>query len=130
MRRRHGERSRRGAAAIEYALLLPVLLLIVLGIIDAGRLLWVYTTLNRAAAAAARCAVVNASECSSEPQIKSRVVAEAWGLGISPAAVAVTTAACGVQVSANYDFAFIIPGLGAISPLGTITLRATACYPQ
>ncbi|MGA7974726.1 MAG: TadE/TadG family type IV pilus assembly protein, partial [Pseudolabrys sp.] len=49
---------RRGAVAIEYALILPALLLLVIGIIDTGRVLWTYTTLYRATEAAARCAAI------------------------------------------------------------------------
>jgi len=43
-----------GTVAIEYALILPVMLLFTLGIMDTGRLLWTYITLTRAVEAAAR----------------------------------------------------------------------------
>jgi Flp pilus assembly protein TadG len=122
--------SRRGATAIEYALVLPALLLFILGIMDAGRLLWTYTTLYRATEAAARCAAVNTTDCGTTAQIKNRAVTEAWGLNVSPSAFTVSTLSCGVQVHASYDFTFVIPGLGDAVPLGTITLNATACYPQ
>ncbi len=52
---------RRGSTAIEYAIVLPVLLMFVLGIIDAGRLLWTYVTIYRATEAAARCAAIKAA---------------------------------------------------------------------
>jgi Flp pilus assembly protein TadG len=122
--------ARRGATAVEYALVLPALLLFVLGIMDGGRLLWTYTTIYRATEAAARCAAVNTTACGTATQIKNRAVAEAWGLNIGPAAFTVTMPACGVQVHASHDFTFVIPGLGNIVPLGTVTLNATACYPQ
>jgi Flp pilus assembly protein TadG len=128
-RQLRSESHRRGAAAIEYALILPVMLLFVLGIMDAGRLLWTYTTLYRAAEAAARCAAINTTDCGTAAQIQSHAVAEAWGLTVSPSAFTVTTPSCGVQVRAAYDFTFIIPGLDIVVPLGTITLNATACYP-
>lgn len=120
---------RHGAVAVEYALVLPALLLFVVGLIDGGRLLWTYTTLYRAAEAAARCAAVNTTDCVSTAQIQDRAVAEAWGLTVSPGIFTVTTPSCGVQVQANYDFTFVIPGLAGVAPLGTITLTATACYP-
>ena len=44
--------------------------------------------------------------------------------------VAVTTPACGVQVVGSYDFVWAIPTLATTTPLGTITLKATACYPS
>jgi Flp pilus assembly protein TadG len=120
---------RRGAVAVEYALILPALLLFLLGIMDVGRLLWVYTTLSRAAEAAARCAAINTIECGTAAQIQNFAKAEAWGLTIDSAAFTVSTPACGVQVQGIYEFKSVIPGLNAVAPLGTITLKATACYP-
>jgi Flp pilus assembly protein TadG len=43
-----------GAVAIEYAFVLPVLLLFLLGILECSRLFWTCTTLYRATEAAAR----------------------------------------------------------------------------
>ncbi len=45
---------RRGAAAVEFAVVVPVLLLLVFGIFEAGRLLMVEQTLSNAARAGAR----------------------------------------------------------------------------
>jgi Flp pilus assembly protein TadG len=126
--------NRRGAAAIEYALLLPVLLLFMLGIIDVGRLMWTYTTLSRAVDAAARCGAINAdaaspTACQSNAAIQARAVTEAWGLTITSAAFTVTRPSCGVQVRGAYSFVSIIPGIGRPAPMGTLALSATACYP-
>lgn len=130
-RTRRSERSprRRGAAAIEYGLILPAVLLFIIGIIDVGRLLWTYTTLNRAVEAAARCGAVNTVDCGTTAQIQSRGVEEAWGLTISDSAFTVTTASCGIKVAVSYDFVFAIPAFAGTSDLGTITLAPTACYP-
>jgi len=122
-------RHERGAAAVEYGLILPVMLLFVFGIIDIGRLMWTYTTLSRATEAAARCGAVDMNNCATVTQIKTRGVNEAWGLTIAPSAFTPTAAACGVHVVGTYSFVFAIPALMGASPLGTITLNATACYP-
>lgn len=122
-------RCRRGNVALEYAIVLPALLLFILGIMDGGRLLFTYTTLYRAAEAAARCAAINNIECGTEVAIQNRGREEAWGLTISPSAFAITTPSCGVQVKAVYTFTFITPGFGIVVPLGSIPLNATACYP-
>ena len=122
--------QRRGSAAIEYGLILPVLLLDILGLMDIGRLLWTYTTLYRATEAAARCGAINMTDCGTTAQIQSRAVAEAWGLSVQTSVFTVSTPACGVQVRAAYNFTFIIPALDTVVPLGTITLKATACYPK
>jgi Flp pilus assembly protein TadG len=55
MRRAHG----RGQSLVEFGLVLPIFLLIVFGIIDFGRAVFAYSTLNNAAREAARVAVVD-----------------------------------------------------------------------
>lgn len=123
-----------GSTAIQYAIALPVLLMLVLGVMDTARLLWTYATLQRAAEAAARCGAINATvaakggtpvACSTATAIQSKAVSEAWGLTVSASAFAVTDAACGKQVSVTYTFNFVIPWM--LSP--TTTLRPTACHP-
>ena len=78
--------SQRGSFAIEYGLVLPVLLLFVLGIMDAGRLIWTYSSLSRAAEAAARCAAVDSINCATSTQIKAYAVDQAFGLDVTSAA--------------------------------------------
>jgi Flp pilus assembly protein TadG len=129
-RRRSGWlRGRRGAAAIEYGLILPGVLLFVIGIIDVSRLLWTYTTLNRAVEAAARCGAIDIIDCGTTALVQNRGVTEAWGLNVTASAFTVSKPACGLQVVANYSFVFAIPALVGASPLGTVTLGPTACYP-
>ena len=120
-----------GSMALEYGLTIPVLVLLILGTMDVGRLLWTYTTLHRAVEASARCAAVSPSICGTAGQIASRAAAEAWGLGLTAAAFTAQTQSCGAQVTANYNFPILIPWLGAApqNPLNSITLTVTACYP-
>jgi len=54
-------RRGRGQALVEFALILPVFLLIFFGIIDAGRLIFTYNTIANASRSAARVAIVNQS---------------------------------------------------------------------
>lgn len=115
-----------GNVAIEFAIVLPALLMLVLGIVDFGRFFWTYTTLTRATEAAARCgAVNNAVVCADLP---TYAASEAWGLtGATPSMfTAVTSAACGVKVSASYPFAFIIPWTGN----GSVALTPASCFPK
>jgi len=121
-----------GSVAIEYAFVLPVLLLFLLGIMDTGRLLWTYTTLYRASEDAARCAAIQAPGCTTFGATQNYAVAAAWGLIINASAFTVSTQKCGIKVAANYSFIFVIPWLAVVQPFGTsnsITLTATACYP-
>lgn len=117
--------SRRGAAAVEYALVLPALLLFTFGAMDVGRLLWTQTTLERAAEAAARCGAIDAATCGTISDIKTYAVGQAYGLPLTAGAFTVTLPACGVQVVADSSFTFVIPWIGTPA----ILLRATACYP-
>jgi len=121
--------SQRGSVALEYGLIVPLLLVLVLGIMDTGRLIWTYTTLYRAAEAAARCGAINTIACGTATQIRSYAAAEAWGLTVGASAFTVTTRSCGLQVQATYNFTSIIPGFDLVAPMGLVTLQATACYP-
>ena len=50
--------SRSGASAAEFGLVLPLLIILLLGIIDAGRFIWEYNRAEKATQAGARVAVV------------------------------------------------------------------------
>src|SRR5262245_10191813 len=90
----------RGAAAIEFALLFPLLMLIVFGIIDFGRALNAQITLTQAAREGARLDALG------EPNVDSQTQAAATGL--SP--VTVTATACppgaGPNVNAQVDVSY------------------------
>jgi Flp pilus assembly protein TadG len=101
----------RGAAAVEFALLLPVLLMLVFGIIDFGRALNAQITLTQAAREGARLAALG------QPDVVSRTQAAAPGL--IPVAVTVTACPAGAgpgadaSVTASYSFSFVTP-IGAL----------------
>jgi len=115
----------RGAAAVEFALVLPILLLCVLGLIEFGRAIWTQATLNYAVQAAARCAAVDLLTCGTAAQTQQYAVTQAPGLSLPASDFAVTTHTCGVQVTASLPYAFLVPALLPYSP----TLSASACFP-
>jgi len=129
-----GSSADRGAAAVEFALLLPLLLLIVLGIIDFGRLLNAQITLTQAAREGARLVALD------QPNVPARTQAAATGL--SPVGVSIQSACAAgagpgsnAVVETSYSFAFT-PGLGYIVTLfggtglsGQITLSANGVMP-
>jgi Flp pilus assembly protein TadG len=124
--------NHRGAMAVEYALVLPVVLLFILGIADCGRLLWTYATLYHATEAAARCGAIDQVTCATTSQIKNYAVAQSYGLTIDAAAFTAATAACGMSVSVQQTFVLLIPWFAqfvAADGPSSITLRASACYP-
>jgi Flp pilus assembly protein TadG len=125
---------RDGTVAIEYGLILPMLLLLTFGIIESGRFFWTYITLNRAADAAARYgAVCNPSKvaCTAIPAYAKQ---QAWGMsGIPAGTFTVTNPACGVRVVASYPYNFFMPWFNPNTTLGVanaFTITATACYPK
>src|SRR5579859_1395033 len=83
----------RGAAAVEFALLLPLLLLLIFGIIDFGRALNAQITLTQAAREGARMAALG------EPNVASSTQAAATGL--SPVTVSVTSCPVNAGVGVN-----------------------------
>ncbi|MFZ2466851.1 TadE/TadG family type IV pilus assembly protein [Parvibaculum sedimenti] len=113
-----------GAAAIEFALVVPLVLLFTIGIVDVGRLLWTQTTLDRAVQAAARCAAVNTTTCGSATSIKNYAVTQAYGMNIDSSAFTVSTGTSDICVYASLTFQLIIPWVG-----DTVNLAAKSCYP-
>ena len=127
-----GTRGTRGSEAIEFAIILPALLMFVVGLMDTGRLLWVNGTLAHAVAAAARCAAINATTCGTSTAVQAYAVQQAWPLGLASSAFTVTAPACGSQVAGTLSFSFLIPWSYVAAPFGVtnaMTLNAVACYP-
>lgn len=118
-------RSRRGSIAIEYALLLPALMLFTIGIMEVGRLLWTQTTLDRAVEAAARCRAVDTATCGDDGNAADYAAAQAFGLKIDADAFTMSDAACGKSVSATFTYKFLVPW---VTPTD-MELHANACYP-
>jgi Flp pilus assembly protein TadG len=132
--RRPGRGDRdRGATAVEFALLLPMLLLLVFGLIDFGRALNAQITLTQAAREGARLAALGGQLSA----VVSRTQTAATGLSSSQVSVTVTACPSGsgstadATVQASYPFSFVTP-IGAIArllggsgPGSSITLTAT-----
>lgn len=86
--RRERRRGSRGAAAVEFALVVPILLLIVFGIVNFGFLLAQQVSLNNGVRQAARYAVVDGPTCD---QIKTEAKAGAETIGMTAAQVPTPT---------------------------------------
>lgn len=131
---RHTQRDR-GAAAVEFALLLPLLLLIVFGLVDFGRALNAQITLTQAAREGARVDALG------ESNVVSRTQAAATGLtGVTVSESYACQAGDGAlgkdaKVIATYSYSLITPvsaiaGLFGGSGYGSaISLTATGVMP-
>ena len=124
----------RGAVAVEFAIMLPLLLLLIFGIIDFGRALNAQVTITQAAREGARLTALN------QPNVVSRTQAAATGLsGVGVTVAASCPAGSGptanADVKVSYSFNFITP-IGAIAKLfggsglgSTLTLTAEGVMP-
>jgi hypothetical protein len=80
--RRRG-RSQRSQALIEFSLVSPVLLLLLFGIVDLGRGIFYYDTLNHAAREGARTAIRASNQLPTNADVLSTVQAQMLGAPVS-----------------------------------------------
>lgn len=130
----------RGAAIPETAIVLPVALILVFGIIDFGRAMYTYAYVAQVAREAARWAMVRGSSCSlldhcnaSSSDVQTYV--RGLSVGLTNSSNTLASAAwtcphgysgeapgCSVTVSVTNNFAFILPNL----PTATLPLTSTS----
>jgi Flp pilus assembly protein TadG len=115
---------REGATAVEFAMLAAPFLMVVLGVLGGGLLMYSASNLRYAAEGAARCYSVATATCSSVATTQTY----ASGLYSGPSSPAPTFTAsiqaCGHQVVGNLTYV-LSTGVAQWS----IPLSATACFP-
>jgi Flp pilus assembly protein TadG len=126
--------SERGAELIEFAIVLPILMLLVAGIFDFGMMFRTFEAVTNAAREGARVAVLPGYEQNVDVQSRVNAYLNASGLNnanlvTSPNITVVTSAGTFTarQVTVTYAYPFVV--LGGIAPLfggsfGTINLTA------
>lgn len=107
----------RGAAAVEMALVMPLLLLVLFGLVDFGRMYNAQMQLTQAAREAVRVKALGGTDADA----RSRVVAATGGLVPAPSSAFPQSCATGditsnAKVTVSYSFKFITP-LGPIARL-------------
>jgi Flp pilus assembly protein TadG len=123
---RSREEAERGQSLLELAILLPVLLIILLGILDVGRLYMTMVAIHDAAAEGASYA---ASYPSRTSQIQQRAAESSTALTtIDPSMVVITyggsqSSGQPITVTVNYDYDLLTPLLSAMVPSGTLRVR-------
>ncbi len=136
----------RGQALVEFALIVPIFILLLMGILDFGRAVYAYSTLNNSAREAARQAIVDQTV----EHIQTRAVEHGVALGIPVAdvtvefrdstdtggCVALTNADanddpfvsnCLVRVRVDYDFTAATPVIGDI--IGSVAMSGDSTMP-
>jgi Flp pilus assembly protein TadG len=130
-------RSPRGQTLVEFALILPIFVLVLVGIFDFGRAIYGFNTISNASRQAVRVGIVNQNVT----VIKAEGVKAAVSLGAVPADVDVsfktpdlsgTCAApidlgCVVEVTVHYHYNAATPLIGNL--VGTIDMKSTTREP-
>lgn len=119
-----------GNAAAEFALVFPLLLLFIFGLIGFGQALWTQATLNYAVQTAARCLQTDTSGTTPCPSgsVAAYIAANAPGLDstkITYPGPAQTCPANTSPLSVTYPFTFTIPGVS----IPMFNMSAQACFP-
>jgi Flp pilus assembly protein TadG len=112
-----------GASAAEFVLILPGLILLVIGTINIGMMMYTTTALHFAVEDAARCATVKAASVCTNPTTTAAYAASHYG-GPSAATFVRSSTACGWVVTGTTNYKFTTGLTNTTSPIS-----ATACYP-
>jgi Flp pilus assembly protein TadG len=142
-------REGRGQSLVEFALILPIFVLVLVGVFDLGRAVFAFNTISQAAREGARLAIVDQTIS----HIQDEASKTAVSLGVDPTEVTVefrdrealdtpnscthgavagdnnnlgSIVRCMVIVTVPYDFDAATPMLGAI--LGTIQMEARSQF--
>jgi Flp pilus assembly protein TadG len=112
-----------GTTAVEFAILSPVFLGMVIGILGLGLLLFIVGDMHYAVEQAARCASVRTTVCTDQASITAYAKSQYLAPG-APKFTYQSGLACGNSVSATLSYTARL-GLRQV----TLPLSATACFP-
>ena len=132
-------REERGQAMVEFALIVPLFILVLVGLFDVGRAIYAYNTVNNAAREAGRLAIVDQYE----DHIQAEGAGAASGLGIDAddvvvafeeangsACTAIGSASvvrCIAVVTVPYDYQAATPIIGNL--IGAISITGQSRFP-
>lgn len=129
--------DRRGVAALEFAMLAGVLIMLSFGTIEVGLVFWEQNALQAAAADTARCVAIASPDCPNPGTYAAGVVRKWMFSGVisSSDVISKTTTFCKgasgqfqqVSITSSY-FAGIMPPF--MPSFANMTLSASACYPR
>ncbi len=133
--------GRRGATALEFALVAPVLLLLLFGCIEYGRMMWTWQALQLAGDQTARCVAIGGTACSTPANYAVATAQKFGAFGLATTAVTIdnqpptvtNAAACAppagnTAVRVRLNLVFSSPAAALIPSLNQ-TLTTTSCYP-
>ncbi|HTE76020.1 MAG TPA: TadE/TadG family type IV pilus assembly protein [Xanthobacteraceae bacterium] len=116
-----------GATAVEFALVAPLLFLLMFALMEFGRAWWTKNSLQYAVERATRYAVVCATgACPGDGAIKTYAANQVYSQTIDSSAFTVTRPAGALCINYSYNFApWFVGGLDILE--GSVTLTGTSC---
>jgi len=125
--------NRRGQTLVEFALILPIFVMLLVGIFDFGRAVYGYNTISNASREAVRIGIVDQNVAN----LQAEAVKAAVSLGASPGDVDVAfltpdlsgtctspvSVGCVVEITVHYQYTAATPIIGNL--VGTIDMSAT-----
>jgi Flp pilus assembly protein TadG len=115
-------RDQRGAAAVEFVLILIPMVMLTIGAINLSMMIYTVATLNYAAEDAARCLTVKTTVCTNQTTMSA--YAKGRYKGAAAPSFTSSSAACGNRVVGTASYKFTTGFTNT-----TIPLSAVACYP-
>lgn len=130
--------SERGQSLVEFALIFPIFILVLVGLFDLGRAVFAYNTISNASRESVRVAIVNQTTAA----VQGEALKQAVSLGLVPADVTISyidpddpTAFCAApygigcvaSVTVQYDYSAATPVISQI--IGPFTMTATTQMP-
>lgn len=119
----HGRRER-GQDLVEYALVLPIMMLILMTILDLGRAVYYYSAIHNSAREGVRYGIINPDDPAGiEAVVRTKAVA------LEPAALTVVVTNPDedtVQVTVTYQFTVVTPLVAPLIGSNEITLGSQA----
>ncbi|HEY6858985.1 MAG TPA: TadE family protein [Pseudolabrys sp.] len=117
--------DQRGTTALEFAIVGPIFILLVIGTIYFCTCLFVIGSIHYAVEEGARCASVRSTtQCTDATTVKAYTQSRYFGPTSPPTLVYDPAAACGRSVSGSINYVVDV-GLRQI----TVPISATACFP-
>jgi Flp pilus assembly protein TadG len=121
-------KEQRGTSAVEFAMTLPVFILMLFGVWQIGYGMWAQFALQHGTQMAARCMAVAAAQtnptaCSDTASTQSYAASQSYGFNPSPSVFTVSQPTCGNQISADYTVLPVVANFG----IPALTLHAQAC---
>ena len=119
-------KSQKGQSLVETALILPIILMLLFGITDFGRVFHVYLTLDHAGREAAREASVGSEDAVINLKIRdatSGLDEDKLGISITPSGKVNRVSGSEVEIKLTYPVDFLTPFIGQL--IGSFQLEDT-----